>query len=552
MSIIGSLPVTLTNNTLADATQVMTDLNFIISQVNAYAAALAGGNAFTGTQTINGSQVATYTDLANYAPFITGVVWLDSYGADPTGVADSTSAWNAAKVAAGEKTVVVGTPGATYLFNSAITIGNSGAAATFYCSGYCTFKFSGIGSTTDCFTLVGSAYRRQTITGLIINANATGRDAVVLSNGDHPIFQRCIIQNSYRDAFVIYCIGAFWVENGHFELELDTCGRNAIRLQIDGTGGAFINECTWADVEIRGVSAITAGGRAVYITGTATTAGASLIGHLWLKTNFDCQYPGTGPVPSLNVVENDSVIVSNWRFMAGDWENTLAGTVTGGYSWAVTGSGVWGGLTIDSSIDNSGWGNLGANAGILKLTFFDFSQGLNKFDSPVLVGTRTYNSAGAGIQTSNGVTFPATQVASNDANTMDDYEEGTWTPVLTNGTTTATSYFWQRGYYQKIGNQVYFEVQMSVNSYGIGSGTLKITGLPFSLVSDPSLGTQTTSTFIGLINSVSVGPLLAQIVQTAPTTIALAMASTPPTPLPFGAVAAAGQILVQGFYRSVM
>jgi hypothetical protein len=28
----------------------------------------------------------------------------------------------------------------------------------------------------------------------------------------------------------------------------------------------------------------------------------------------------------------------------------------------------------------------------------------------------------------NGITFPATQVASADANTLDDYEEGTWTP----------------------------------------------------------------------------------------------------------------------------
>jgi hypothetical protein len=29
----------------------------------------------------------------------------------------------------------------------------------------------------------------------------------------------------------------------------------------------------------------------------------------------------------------------------------------------------------------------------------------------------------------NGITFPATQVPSADANTLDDYEEGTWTPV---------------------------------------------------------------------------------------------------------------------------
>jgi hypothetical protein len=54
MAIIGTLPVTLTNGTLADATQVMSDFNFIVAQVNANSASLAGGNAFTGAQTIAG------------------------------------------------------------------------------------------------------------------------------------------------------------------------------------------------------------------------------------------------------------------------------------------------------------------------------------------------------------------------------------------------------------------------------------------------------------------------------------------------------------------
>ena len=59
MSIVGTLPVTLTNGTTADASQVMQDLNWIISQTNANAAALAGGNAFTGPQTIAGDTIAT-------------------------------------------------------------------------------------------------------------------------------------------------------------------------------------------------------------------------------------------------------------------------------------------------------------------------------------------------------------------------------------------------------------------------------------------------------------------------------------------------------------
>ena len=45
----------------------------------------------------------------------------------------------------------------------------------------------------------------------------------------------------------------------------------------------------------------------------------------------------------------------------------------------------------------------------------------------ISVGNATPSSSGAGI------TFPATQSASSDANTLDDYEEGTWTPIDSSG-----------------------------------------------------------------------------------------------------------------------
>jgi hypothetical protein len=88
----------------------------------------------------------------------------------------------------------------------------------------------------------------------------------------------------------------------------------------------------------------------------------------------------------------------------------------------------------------------------------------------ISVGGATPSTSGAGI------TFPATQSASSDANTLDDYEEGTWEPTLNNGGT--TTYTTRVGTYRKIGSQVtcWFDVQ--INSVGSGSGTL--TGLPFA------------------------------------------------------------------------
>jgi hypothetical protein len=92
------------------------------------------------------------------------------------------------------------------------------------------------------------------------------------------------------------------------------------------------------------------------------------------------------------------------------------------------------------------------------------------------VGNATPASTGAGI------TFPATQSASTDANTLDDYEEGTWTPVLSASTTppTVSSYVTRDGVYTKIGNLVTATCSIRATLSNVGSGTPIITGLPFT------------------------------------------------------------------------
>jgi len=74
-----------------------------------------------------------------------------------------------------------------------------------------------------------------------------------------------------------------------------------------------------------------------------------------------------------------------------------------------------------------------------------------------------------------GITFPATQSASSDANTLDDYEEGTWTPSV-GGTAT---YSGQVGQYLKIGKFVFASFDLTINLIGTGSKS-SITGLPFT------------------------------------------------------------------------
>jgi hypothetical protein len=85
------------------------------------------------------------------------------------------------------------------------------------------------------------------------------------------------------------------------------------------------------------------------------------------------------------------------------------------------------------------------------------------------VGGATPSASGSGI------TFPATQSASTDANTLDDYEEGTWTPSL-GGTAT---YSQQVGRYTKVGRIVTISFDLQVTTLGTGVAHT-ISGLPFA------------------------------------------------------------------------
>ena len=109
----------------------------------------------------------------------------------------------------------------------------------------------------------------------------------------------------------------------------------------------------------------------------------------------------------------------------------------------------------------------------------------------LLIGTITRTSNGGVLQVSNGITFPATQSACTDPNTLDDYEEGTWTPTQGTGVT-AVGAFASAGSYVKIGKQVSFAgyiTAVTSVAFNPASGTLVAGGLPFSVLSGIGSGT---------------------------------------------------------------
>jgi hypothetical protein len=113
-----------------------------------------------------------------------------------------------------------------------------------------------------------------------------------------------------------------------------------------------------------------------------------------------------------------------------------------------------------------------------------------------VAGVKTFSSqpvfsAGIDLSSNGQVKFPATQSASTDANTLDDYEEGSFTPVMT-GSSSGT--FNGYGQYVKVGKSVTVQIQFEgVQSSSI-SGNVNIASLPFTIANST---TPTTDLYYG-------------------------------------------------------
>ena len=139
---------------------------------------------------------------------------------------------------------------------------------------------------------------------------------------------------------------------------------------------------------------------------------------------------------------------------------------------------------------------VGGSSATTKMTL-DASGGLKTLNT-IGVGNATPSTSGAGI------TFPATQSASTDANTLDDYEEGTWTPSWTSLTVVGTPTY--TGTYIKIGRMVYCQLSVSsTTSTASVANTTSFTGLPYVQATGPGNHSTMTAVNNSTVASIGVG-----------------------------------------------
>ena len=95
------------------------------------------------------------------------------------------------------------------------------------------------------------------------------------------------------------------------------------------------------------------------------------------------------------------------------------------------------------------------------------------------------------LSTGDGVTFGSTS-GNITSKTLDDYEEGTWTPTVYQGIS-SVGYTTQSGFYRKVGSLVYTEFYLYFSG-GTGSSVItQIAGLPYNLATGLYRGGGTSS-----------------------------------------------------------
>ena len=108
------------------------------------------------------------------------------------------------------------------------------------------------------------------------------------------------------------------------------------------------------------------------------------------------------------------------------------------------------------------------------LTFNPINSGSTSFEA-MRIDSGGRAIIGGGVTLGNGQTYAA-------ANTLDDYEEGTWTPVLKfDNNNVGMVFSGQAGFYTKVGNLVTANSYYSLSNKGSSNGAAVIHGLPFAV-----------------------------------------------------------------------
>jgi len=171
--------------------------------------------------------------------------------------------------------------------------------------------------------------------------------------------------------------------------------------------------------------------------------------------------------------------VGDWvAFNGTAWQRVEGGADLNGVNLSVSGTSTLSGLTASTALA------LDASKNVVSVS--NTGTGNNVLaTSPTLVGDVTLSTGNIVIGTSGkGIDFSATP-GTGTSELLNDYEEGTWTPVITSQSGTLTSYT-SIGYYVRVGQMLHVFGSFSITNAGTAAGPALVSGLPFTSLNLPA------------------------------------------------------------------
>lgn len=146
-------------------------------------------------------------------------------------------------------------------------------------------------------------------------------------------------------------------------------------------------------------------------------------------------------------------------------------------------------------------------------------DGTTELDSVGVTGNATITSGDVVIATAgNGIDFSATSDGTGTATSelLDNYEEGTFTPTITQGITSPT-YSAQNGYYTRIGDLMFAHIILTVNGGTANGSGVIVGGLPYTSKTGGAIANVAFTGAVGIATGINAGSF--GLVPSAATTI---------------------------------
>ena len=162
-----------------------------------------------------------------------------------------------------------------------------------------------------------------------------------------------------------------------------------------------------------------------------------------------------------------------------------------------------------SKLADVGTGQVLVSGGVATAPAYSASPTVTALTATTLSGTTvtgaTVTSTGQVVISGAGagqIVFPAAQNASSNVNTLDDYEEGTWTPSIGgSGGQSGQVYTRQLGTYTKIGKRVFLDFNVLLSTLGTITTSVQIKDLPFTSQNTSNMNWTCSIGFFGALTS---------------------------------------------------